>query len=285
MTALSKPRRDIDRALARCGMTPRSTVLISPLGERKGMRFAFRVELDDGRRVKARHFGSDAAARRVFALHAGLEPAFARVVAHEGAVLIEEWIEGTLLSPLQAETWTEEAGALLGRLHRTPLGANVRPTSSTRAWRAAAESDLTLIASTGQLSAGAVASLRTEIARGDPRVARVALVHQDFCAENMLVDGQGRLRIIDNEQVDIAPVGFDLGRTFHRWPMAAETWGRFLRAYRSAAAAAPEALGFWKIVASLVTTRVFLQRLPARVDASLGLLRRLAERPNLGDPA
>jgi aminoglycoside phosphotransferase (APT) family kinase protein len=285
VSALAELRRDIDRALERGGMTPRQVVLISPLGERKGIRLAYQVELDDGRTVKARHFGSEAAARRVFELQARLEVAFARVVAQEGAVLIEEWIEGTTLSDLQAEAWAEEAGALLGRLHCTPLGARGPQTARTRNWREAAESDLALIAGAGKLSAGDVVSLQAEMARRDPGAARVVLLNKDFCAENMLIDGQGRLRIIDNEQLDIAPAGFDLGRTFHRWPMADATWTRFLRAYRSCAPAAPEALGFWKIVASLETTRVFLQRFPVRLDASLTLLRRFAVGLSLGDPA
>lgn len=284
MTPLLELRREIDRALERHGMTPREAVLISPLGERKGVRFAYRVELEDGERVKARHFGSEDAARRVFALHAGLEDAFARPLLRSGAVVIEEWIEGTSLGDRDAEAWVEEAGRLLGRLHRTPLGADVPPTASTRPWRAAAESDLALLGEAGQLAAPDVASLRAAIARRDPGVARAVLIHKDFCAENMLIDGRGRLRVIDNEQLDVAPAGFDLGRTFHRWPMADATWSRFLRAYRSCAPAPPEATAFWKLVASLETTRVFLQRLPARLDPSLALLRRFAKGRSLVDP-
>jgi len=276
--------RDIGHALARHGMTPLRAVLVSPLGERKGVRLAYRVDLQDGRTVKARHFGSEAAAARVFALQTGLDAAFARPLVVSGAVVVEEWIEGTLLGDRDAEAWADEAGGLLGRLHATPLGPDVPRSVSTRAWREAAESDLTLVATAGGLDAGAVAALRGELARRDPGAARTVLLHKDFCAENMLIDRLGRLRVIDNEQLDVAPAGFDLGRTFHRWPMADAAWSRFLRAYRARAPAPPEATGFWKIVASLETTRVFLQRLPARLDASLALLRRHAEGRSLVDP-
>jgi Ser/Thr protein kinase RdoA (MazF antagonist) len=284
MTASLTLRRDIDQALEQHGVTPRRVVLISPLKERKGIRFAYQVELAGGRTVKARHFGSEAAARRIFELHVGLEEAFARPLAQYGAVLIEEWIEGRPLGDGEAETWVDAAGALLGRLHARPLGAQVPMSSSTRRWRDAAESDLVLISGAGKLTAPDVASLHAKIACRDPGVARVVLVHRDFCAENMLIDVNGRLRVIDNEQLDIAPAALDLGRTFHRWPMSEATWTRFLRAYRSSAPAEPEAIGFWKIVASLETTRVFLQRLPARLDVSLALLRRFAAGQSLSDP-
>lgn len=283
MTALLEVRREIDRALEQHGVTPRRVVLISPLQERKGIRFAYRVELEDGRTIKARHFGSEEDARRLFELSAGLEAAFARPLAQYGPVLVEEWIEGVPLSDLQGEAWAEDAGILLGRLHATPLGAQVPPTSSTRRWREAAESDLALIGLAGKLAAGEAASLQTEIARRDPGLARVVLIHKDFSAENMLIDIHGQLRIIDNEQLEIAPAAFDLGRTFHRWPMSDGTWTRFLRGYRSSAPREPEAIAFWKIVASLETTRVFLQRFPARLDASLALLRRFAEGKSLSD--
>jgi Ser/Thr protein kinase RdoA (MazF antagonist) len=285
VSALAEIDRDVERALARQGMAARRTVLVSPLGERKGVRFAYRVELEDGRTVKARHFGNEAAARRVLELHRGLEAAFARPLARDGPVLLEEWIDGVPLSDREAEARAGEAGALLGRLHATPLGAEVPPTANTGGWRAGAEADLALLGDAGMLAAGEVAALRAELHGRDPGVARAVLIHRDFCAENMLLDHHGRLRIIDNEQLDIAPADYDLGRTFHRWPMADAAWARFLRAYCGAAPSEPAALGFWRIVASLETTRVFLQRLPVRLDASLALLRRFANGEGLDGPS
>ena len=35
--------------------------------------------------------------------------------------------------------------------------------------------------------------------RLDPGSAPAALIHRDFCAENMLIDREGRLRVIDND--------------------------------------------------------------------------------------
>jgi aminoglycoside phosphotransferase (APT) family kinase protein len=49
------------------------------------------------------------------------------------------------------------------------------------------------------------AALRGEIARRDPGTTRAVLIHLDFCAENMLIDTCGHLRVIDNELLTIAP--------------------------------------------------------------------------------
>jgi hypothetical protein len=180
MTLPLELRREIDRVLLGHGLTPREVHLISLLGELKGKRFAYRVDLADGRRVKARHFGTEAAARRVFELHAGLEEAFARVVAQDGAVLIEEWIEGTALGEREAETHAEAAGAMLGRLHRTRLGAHIPPTAGTRRWREAAEADLALLGGAGHLTPRDVASLGAELARRDPGDAGAVFLHRDY---------------------------------------------------------------------------------------------------------
>jgi Phosphotransferase enzyme family len=283
MTGPAEVRREIDQALARHGVRPRRVVLVSPLRERKGIRFAYRVELEDGGTVKARHFGTAEAACRLFELRVGLEDAFAPPLAQYGPVLLEEWVHGDPLTDRAAEARAEPTGALLGRLHATPLAPEIAATASTRRWREAAESDLALVGRARALARGEVDALRTALARRDPRVSPVVLIHKDFCAENMVIDGQGRLRIIDNEQLEIAPPAFDLGRTFHRWPMSDGAWRRFLEGYRSAAPAAPSSVGFWRIVAALETTRVILQRNPGRLDTLVALLRRFAEGRELAE--
>jgi Ser/Thr protein kinase RdoA (MazF antagonist) len=268
--------REIADALRGLRVGARRIELVSPLRERKGIRFAFRVDTDDDRTVKLRHFGTAAAARSHLELRADLEDAFAPAFALWGAVVFEEWIDGTELTDLDPEIRCHEAGALLGRLHGVPLGPGVAATCETRRSRAAAESDLAILDRAACLSSAESAALRRLLERYDPGTARVALIHKDFCAENMLVDRSGRLRVIDNEQIEIAPADFDLGRTFHRWPMSEQGWARFVDGYRSSAPADPGAIGFWRIAATLVGARVFLERIPERLDASLALLRRFA---------
>lgn len=275
---------EIEHALDRHGIRGRKIALISTLQERKGRRWAYRVETDDGRIVKARQFESYEAARLVFELRVDLEEAFAPALAQYGPWLIEEWIEGVPLTELDWEAWVEEAGALLGRLHIRPLGPGAPSTISTRKWREGARSDLELLDTAGKLTPREVAVLRAQVLRRDPGDAQASLLHMDFCADNMLIDHRGHLRIIDNELLTIGPVAFDLGRTFNLWPMPDATWVRFRRGYVSSARTEPESIGFWQIIATLIGARIFLNRSPARLDASLAQLRRFIDGEGLVDP-
>jgi thiamine kinase-like enzyme len=271
LTALEMEVRD---AVALGGWRVRRLALISPLGERKGMRYAYRIETDDGRLIKARHFGSEDAARRVHELRLGLEDSFAPVLRRCGAVLIEAWLEGTMLDAIEAESWTQTAGALLGRLHARPLGPDDPSAEDTTRWTETALADLALLREAEALSASGCETVRGALQRHDPNRARAALIHKDFCAENMLIDTRGRLRIIDTERLAVEPIGFDLAWTWHRWPMSPRSWARFMDGYRSTAPAEPEASAYWRIVTGLTLARVFSQRVPARLDAQLASLLR-----------
>lgn len=261
-------------ALARAGWGPRRLALVSPLGERKGMRYAYRVETDDGRTVKARHFGSAAEARRVEALRLGLDDAFAPVLGRVGAVLIEAWLDGVMLAAAEADAWTGAAGAVLGRLHARRLAPAVATQDDTRRWNEAAAVDVALLQEAEVLSGTTSDVVRAALRRHDPGRARLALIHKDFCAENMLIDTQRRLRIIDTEQLAVEPIGFDLAWTWHRWPMSPQAWAQFMAGYRSAMPAVPEAGEYWRIVTGLTLARVFFQRMPARLPAQLASLLR-----------
>jgi aminoglycoside phosphotransferase (APT) family kinase protein len=276
--------REIENALARHGTRPRAIRLVSTLQERKGRRWAYRVDADDGRVVKARLFENDDVARLAFELRNGLEEAFAPALARYGAVLIEEWIDGVPLNDLDPEARAGEAGALLGRLHAMPLAAGASVTFATHRWRERAESDLVLLETAGRLDSREIAALRAEVGRRDPAEARAVLAHLDFCADNMLVDGRGRLRVIDNELVSVAPAALDLARTFDLWPLPDPAWARFRGGYESTAPSRPKASGFWRIVTALMSARIFLHRSPERLDAALARLRRFVAGEGLSDP-
>ncbi len=269
---LSALEAEIREAVACGGFRPRHLVLVSTFGERKGMRYAYRVESDDGRIVKARHFGTAAAAQRVHVLRRGIEDSFAPVLGCFGPVLLESWLEGEMLPETEAEQWAQAAGAILGRLHGHRLEVDGSAEDETTRWNRVAATDVDLLRRAGVLSAAGGEALCAALRRHDPGRVRVALIHRDFCAENMLIDPAGRLRIIDTEILGIGPIGLDLAWTWHRWPMSAEAWGRFMAGYRSAAPAAPEALAYWKIAAGLTLVRIFFQRMPSRLDAQLARL-------------
>lgn len=276
---------EVETALDRQAMRARRVVLISPPSARKRGRCVYRVDLADGRTIKARWLESAEAASRLCALRADLEEAFSPVIAQDEALLLEAWIEGTLLTALDPAAHAAESGALLGRLHaRESAGAPA--TVDTGPWRDRAAAELAILADAGALASAAIAKLGAELRRTDPGTARTSLVHNDFCAENMLIDGGGRLRVIDNEWLSIAPSGFDLGRTFSRWPMSDQTWWRFLAAYRSAARVDPGPLAFWKIATALTSACIRLPQGGERLEVPLGMLRRVAERPEtaLCDP-
>jgi Ser/Thr protein kinase RdoA (MazF antagonist) len=262
-------RSEVEAALVTLGLHATSVDLVSPLGPRKGTRFAYRVATADGLTVKARHLGTSQDADRLRALRRDLEPAFAAVLDRSGAVLVEEWVAGTSLCELDATPWFEPAGALLGRLHATQPVAGA---TSTRSWTEAACSDLALLEDAEELTATEASLLRDRLHATDPGTARLGLIHKDFCADNIVIDRAGALRVIDNELLDLDPIGFDLGRTFHLWPMDDDAWRAFHRGYQSAAPPAPDATVYWRIVAALVGGRVFLTRSRIRLEETVDLL-------------
>jgi aminoglycoside phosphotransferase (APT) family kinase protein len=58
------------------------------------------------------------------------------------------------------------------------------------------------------------------------------VTHGDFCAENLVFDTEGRLRVVDNESLGVGILALDLARVWARWPMAEAAWHEFLTAYR-----------------------------------------------------
>jgi len=265
------------------GLSPRCLDVVSPLGRAKGVRLAWRVELADGRTLKLRHFGTSQDAQRHLEIRTLLEPAFAPAIAEWDGFVVEQWIDGEPLGDDDGERRAEEAGALLARLHQTALAPDVAADVDTAPWVARANADLERLVSGDALAEGDARRLRVEIDRRAPRFARAALVHLDFCAENMLIDRHGRLRVIDNELVAVRPAALDLGRTFHRWPMPRDLWAGFFASYRRASKEAPEPTGFWKIAAALTGARVYLER-RAALEPTLALLRRFAAGGELVDP-
>jgi len=267
-------QRDVNDALVTLGLDVISMDLVSPLGPKKGIRFAYRVDTADGQTVKARHFGTADDAARQHAFRVGLDSAFAPVLERCGGVLFEEWIDGTLLGELDPTPWYEPAGALLGRLHKVEADAG---SADTRSWTDAAFSDLALLEAADELTAAEAAALRARLSSDDPGQARLGLIHRDFCADNFVIDPAGALRVIDNELFGVDPIGFDLGRTFHLWPMDDDAWSAFRRGYQSAAIPPSDDNDYWRVVAALVGGRVFLTRSRKRLDDTVRLLRRFVD--------
>jgi aminoglycoside phosphotransferase (APT) family kinase protein len=276
MTGEAPPqvRAEIEAALSQVGFEAVRLLPLSRYQGRKHGRYAFAAEAADGARLKVRHLSSAEKAAELERLRRGLEPAFAPVVARRGAVLVEEWVDGRPLAGEVPAARAEEAGALLGRLHAAPL-ADGPVERSTAGYRERARHDLELLRAGDALDAAQAAALCDRLLREDPGAFRGVLVHRDFCGENFIVDGAGRLVVVDNEWFEVGAAGFDVGRTRHRWPLPERVWRRFLAAYR-ATGADPAPLGFWATAATLFGARVFLQNSPERLPPLLALLRDLA---------
>ena len=257
---------EVEAAIGAEGMTGAEVELISPLGERKGRRLAYRVRSED-RTVKFRVLDSSEVAEELQRLSSGLDAAFVPVTATHGRVTVEPWIEGAPLDG-DASSEVERAARILGRLHAGT--ARPSPPAESR-WLHEANRDTACLVDAGIVDAETEASVRLRLAELAGRAAPTCVMHRDFCAENLIVDRDGELRVIDNEWLAVGPPAYDLGRTLHRWPLDEETWSRFLAAYVDVAGE-PGDQELWVLVAALMGARVAHQRAPEQLERALGMI-------------
>jgi Ser/Thr protein kinase RdoA (MazF antagonist) len=199
-------------------------------------RAAFRVSLADGRQLKARRVESTQRCEslaRIWPLLKGLP--FAAGLARQNACLLEPWIVGHELSPDRATpAQLEEAGDMLGRLHRLAVPASLTPgrrAAPARLLRTV-EQRLGTLADLGLLTPARAATLFEEAHRHSPPQLETGLIHHDFCAENLIVTDPGALWAIDNEDMRVGALDADLARCFLRWPMSIGDREAFLAGYR-----------------------------------------------------
>ena len=256
---------------------------VSPLRGRDRPRAAFRLALADGRQLKLRRMRSPERAAELARLTELLcDLGIPQVVLLRAEALAVEWLDGApLREGLGHADRIEEAARLLGRIHATPAfdGLALPVLRSTAAELLAMQEQLAILVREGRLASDTEERL-TAAARGrDPGRALHGIVHGDFCAENFVIDVDSRLRVVDNEGLEVGPLARDLARVWSRWPMPATGWDRFLAAYRSAGGihAEGEDLDVWKIL-NLVRSAWY--RVTYRLtgdDDALAKLRRLLE--------
>lgn len=281
---------DVAAVLAGLGLRAAAATRITGLPSRRSDHATFRVVLDDGRVLKVRRMSRAARATR-FARHVR-RLAHARlpaVLAVDGRVVVETWIEGTSLRalPLSPERLAQAAD-VLGAFHAT--GRDDAPghgRAPTRTVLRRARRHLGHLAALGALDPGATNALLDTVERFAPADAPCGLTHNDLCAANVVEDAHGRLFVVDNEGLRRGFFGFDLARTWYRWPMPPTAWTAFLERYAvwrdpgEEVAAAP----FWRIAAVARSARLRLARESPRAAVPVGTLRALAVDPTCGPRA
>lgn len=202
------------------GVTP-----ISPLAAPTWKRAAYRIDLADGTALKGRRIESVAEASRLAQLHACLPNGpFPALVAHGGTALLEEWIDGAPVSDGDVPAHVAHAaGAILRSIHDATLPAGeVGPDRQYPPpnWRTRLAGRFDELVRRGALTAGeATRALETAVTHV-PVSNRFVLVHGDLAPENLIVDAGGRVRVIDNDSLDVHAAEFDFARVWYRWPMS-----------------------------------------------------------------
>lgn len=196
---------------------------ISPFRRLASRRFSFLVLTADGGRRKLRRMATPARAARMARLAAAWEPEdVAAILLRRGALVLEDWIDGTSLAGVRVDAATAEAaGDLLGRLHAAGRigGRRVRGVRGTAGELMRLGHHLQRLCDGDHLDDAERDALLERAARSIPARADVGIAHGDFCGENLVVDRRGRLRSIDNEDMALRPLDLDLARTLHRWPL------------------------------------------------------------------
>ncbi|MEO6027231.1 MAG: aminoglycoside phosphotransferase family protein [Candidatus Binatia bacterium] len=246
---------DIASALRVFGATARTVRPVTGTPSVRSDRAAFRVGLTDGRVVKARRHSRVAVARRYVGLARLLRTLpLPPILARQGRVTIETWIDGTPLDERARTTgrmWG--AGAILGAIHRTDGSAHGAGAAdaSTRPFVADLLGRLHDLTDRGALTAAQGRALGLALASRRPGRARTGLTHNDFCDENLVEDAEGRLHVVDNGGLRAGFLDFDLARAWYRWPMSDAAWHSFLAGYgrwRRVPVRA-EVVRFWRIAA------------------------------------
>jgi hypothetical protein len=276
------PDAEVLAALAQAGLCPCAFRQLSNLPSPPYYRATYRIDLTDGRTIKARRLENAAAAGELFRIRRTLPDAFVPAFAQHGRVLLEEWVPGEDLGDLPpGPERLAEAATLLAALHaRVRLdGKALHQLRSTAAHRDLAVQRLRQLAAAGVLGPETAQDLDQALRRLDPRHAVFGLVHLDFCGENMVIDRQRGLRVVDNERLGVDALGFDLARAWYRWSLPAAAWEEFQSVYAARLPVADPVLTlpFWRLVAAAGAAAVRWRYSPDRAEKPLRCLHLLAK--------
>lgn len=254
--------RDLWR-LAKSGASPLTDVAMLSRPSRAA-RGTFRLTFADGSVVKGRRCEHRRQAERIQELAAYLDPRhFPRIHRRHGCALLEEWVEGRPLAATTDDGVFERSGAILASLHSVGLPRDRR--LSARSYIEASGprviQGLARLVRLNAVSKEDGAAARELAMSSIPRDLVPALVHGDFCGDNMVVDANGRVHPIDNESVIVHVPEYDLARTWYRWPMSERQRAAYETGYGDSPAVARfrTHFDFWAILV-LVESALFRLR-------------------------
>lgn len=214
------------------------TTLPSPIRQHA----SFRLRFADGRTLKGRRVDTSAQAERIEYLLQFVDYRhFPKVVSRRGSALLLEWIEGEPLTSTHCQPeLLRRCGALHGLLHNIPVPNRMYRLARRRAqhWQARLEQNIHDLVVRSALSRQEGKEVLHLAVAHAPATPIIGLVHDDFCAENMVLHAPGHIYVIDNETLFVGPCDYDLARTWYRWPLNShqrEAYYEGYKQYRSTA--------------------------------------------------
>ena len=269
---------------------------LEPLGEGEGHSGrAFLACAADGRRFKLRVCTSSRRAREIERCMRGLPHVFPQLLARDGRHLLIELLDGVQVSDRkQLRPHARRLGRLCAEIHR--LGEPRSPRDRLRARLAAARIRIQLARQLRALRRQGLvdADLERRIRKAWRAWRRrwgvpVSLELHDAHKANFMIDGQGRLRFVDEDGLHYTLRGIGLGKLLadqgarRNLPKRMREWRRFRQGYAELADAGYLTPGYLDgvLMVELVRSIEFKVRREARlfkVDAELAELRELVDR-------
>jgi hypothetical protein len=228
-------------------------------------RRAYRATLKDGRVVKVRQVRDEARAEVIAGLLGRLGGEhFPPLLARVGAILLLPWIPG---KPLNSFSPPKEVyricGGLLAGIHLTPCSEGIDSEGLLSELLPRLLSDVGKLQDWEVLAPEEAEELSRQLQIGPPVDSTTALIHGDFCGENLVLGRKQTIFSIDNEALNIGLPEADIARALLRWSLTESARQEFLAGYDELRPLADyyDSARFWRLV-SLIRSLRFRFRCP-----------------------
>jgi hypothetical protein len=273
---------DLSELVRDTGKQLKSCDVITTIRTRRNGGETYLIEFEDGSRVKGRCLASEEQARRIERIRAGIGPGFCGLIARRRSAVIEEWIDGVPLETCRPfePSILNRCGEILGALHSLdPAQFGYVQPACLETYLERLDERERHITKSGLLEPGESARVR-DLARGySPSALTSGIIHQDFCAENIILRDSLVPVCVDNTRLDHGPVLLDLARTWYRWPMSESEESRFLDGYRTISPSVVfKGFGFWALYVLVEATSWRFRVAPDLVEVPRQRLKSLLAR-------